>query len=251
MDIKNTLEQFGLEGKKADVYLACLELGSATVIEIARKAGIKRTTCYDILLDLMEKSLVSETYKGKKRIFIGEDPEKIKKRLQEKERLLSEILPQLKSIHNIKGGRPKIRFYEGQEGLKEVYNDTLNYSGEILMFASYHIVSALGKDWADNYIKKRVQKEINVRAIMPGTELLTKEFLSHDQEQRRMTKIINPKKYPFSIEINIYGHQKIALMSSQEQTGIIIEGSEIYKTLRLIFELIWDNLPEIEVKKNH
>lgn len=52
MTINKSLEQLGLVGKKADVYLASLELGSASVIEIAKKAGVKRTTCYDILFEL-------------------------------------------------------------------------------------------------------------------------------------------------------------------------------------------------------
>jgi len=64
----------------------------------------------------------------------------------------------------------------------------------------------------------------------------------------RKSSTPDPQKYPFSVEINIYGHQRVALMSSKEETGIIIEGAEIYKTMKLIFELVWDNLPEIKVK---
>jgi len=40
----------------------------------------------------------------------------------------------------------------------------------------------------------------------------------------------------------------VALMSAKEETGIIIEGKEIYNTMKLIFELLWDNLPEVERK---
>ncbi|MFA5776953.1 MAG: helix-turn-helix domain-containing protein [Parcubacteria group bacterium] len=246
MEIKQVLEQFGLEGRKADVYLAALELGGTTVLEIAKKAGIKRTTTYDILLDLKEKGLISETVKGKKTLYLGEDPEKIQKDLKIKEEMFAEILPQLKSIHNTAGNKPKIRFYEGKEGLREVYNDTLKYSGEILGFASEDVVKILGHDWAWDYMKRRKQKHLTARFIMPATEFMQKEVASQDQEQLRSSKVVDPKKYPFSIEINIYGFSKVALMSSKEETGLIIESSEIYKTMKLIFELIWDNLPEIK-----
>lgn len=248
MEIRNVLEQFGLQGKKADVYLAALELGSSSVIDIAKKAGIKRTTCYDILQDLIGEGLISETSKGKKRLFVGEDPEKIQRNLKNKERLFSEILPQLQSIHNVRGAKPKIRFYEGKEGLKEVYEDTLENNREILSFGSYDVVHMLGMDWAQDYLKKRTKKEIYVRAIVPGEQRMVKDFIEKDQEQRRSTKTIDPKKYPFSIEINIYGHQKVALMSAKEEIGLIIEGQEIHNTMKLIFELIWDLLPEIKVK---
>ena len=247
MEIKHILEQLGLKDKKADVYLAALELGSATVIEISKKAGIKRTTCYDILMDLIKMGLVSETSKGKKRLFIGEDPEKILGDLENKEKLLSGILPQLKAVYNIKGVKPKIRFYEGKEGLRDVYADTLKYSGEIAAFASEDVVRTLGREWADDYLKKRVKKNIRVRVILPKTEYVSK-IVGEDRESLRTSKLIDPQKYPFSIEINIYGHKKVALMSSREETGIIIEGDEVYKTMKLIFELLWDNLPEVKAR---
>ena len=248
MEIKEILQQMGLGGKKTEIYLAALELGSASVIEISKKAGIKRTTCYDILQDLIRDGLISETVKGKRHLFVGEDPAKIQRNLRNKEKLFSEILPQLQSMHNARGGKPKIRFYEGKEGLKEVYEDTLKYGGEILAFASYEAVSLLGKDWARDYLKKRVAKDIYAKVIAPKTEFLLKDFIAMDQLQRRSTKLIDAKKYPFSIEINLYGHNMVALMSAKEEIGLIIEGQEIHNTFKLIFQLLWDLLPEIKVK---
>ncbi len=244
MDAKYALKQFGLTGKKADVYLATLELGSASVIDIAQKAAIKRTTCYDVLLDLSNDGLVSQTKTGKKRHFVGEDPDKILRSLKNKERLFSEILPELQSIHNSKAQKPKIRYYEGKAGLKDVYEDTLIGGSEILIFGSYDVVNALGADWAEDYLKKRVAKKISAKAILPGSDNLIKEYISKDKEQLRASKLISPKKYPFSIEINIYAKNKLALISSKEEIALIIEGAEIHKTLRLMFELIWDLLPD-------
>ena len=248
MEIKHFLAQFDLIGKKADVYLAVLELGSGTVIEIARKSEIKRTTVYDILLDLEKSGLIYQTTKVNKRLFVAEDPEKLKKKLEEKERVLGEMLPQLRSLYNIKGIKPKIKFYEGKEGLRQVYADTLNYGGEILAFASEDVVKVLGMNWANDYLAKRVKRGIRARIILPKTEIIERDFNPLDQKQLRSSKLVSAKKYPFSIEINIYGHQKVALMSSREEMGIIIEGAEIYNTLKLIFELLWDNLPEVEIR---
>lgn len=248
MEIKQILQQFGLNGKKTEVYLSALELGGASVIDIAKKAGIKRTTCYDILTDLISEGFISETSKGKKRLFIAEDPEKIQRNLKNKERLFSEILPQLQSIHNTRGIKPKIKFYEGKEGLKEVYEDTLRYKTETLGFASDDIIKVMGMEWSLGYLAKRKKNGIWAKAIIPGTQFMSDNFLSKDVEQLRLTKVIDPKKYPFSIEINLYGHNKVALISAKEEIGLIVEGQEIYNTLKLIFQLVWDLLPDIKIK---
>lgn len=250
MDIKNILEQFGLSKNQSAVYLAVLELGSATVIEIAKKARIKRTTCYDILLDLKDKGLVSETSKAKRRLFVGEDPEEIQKQLKAKQQVFSEILPQLKSIYNISGTKPKIRYYEGKDGLRKVYDDTLAYpNSTILAFNSEDMPKILGMDWVTEYIGNRVANNITEKEIIPKTEYLVKHFLAKDPQHKRISKLIDVKKYPFSIEIDIYGHQKVALMSVKEEMGIIIEGKEIHNTMKHIFELLWDTLPEISKKQ--
>jgi hypothetical protein len=154
----------------------------------------------------------------------------------------------LRSIYNVKGEKPKIRFYEGHRGLVEVYNDTLKYSGEIMAFASEDVVKILGADRANNYIKGRLREKIYYKDIVAGSFALEKDFLSKDQAQLRSSKIIDGKKYPFSNEVMVYGHQKVAIISAKDLMGIIIESAEIYRTQKSIFELLWDNLPEIKKK---
>lgn len=246
MELKDILEQIGLTSHEASVYLAALELGSGTTIQIAKKANIKRTTCYDILLDLKIKGLIFESTKEKRRLFIAEDPEKLKKDLERKEAVFLEALPQFRSLYNISGVKPKIRFYEGVEGIKEVYMDTLKYSGGFYAFGSEDIVKIVEQEWMNAFIKKRVKKGISVRAILPKTNYAREILRENDQKELRSTKLIDKNKYPFSIEIDIYGHSKISLISAKENLAVIIESSEIYNTLKLIFEALWDHLPEIE-----
>ncbi len=246
--LETTLQQIGLPEKQAKIYMACLELGECSIKEIAKKAEVKRTTIYDIVDDMIAAGFIRTTIRGKKKRFLAAEPSELESIIKKREMLLAQILPQLNNLNNSGVSKPKFWFYEGKEGFKDVYADTLKYNGELLSFASEHVVNVLGREWAESYLKKRVRNNIYVRAVMPATEFLTKEFVSRDQEQLRMTKTVNPAKYPFSIEINLYGHRKVALMSSKEETALIIEAPEIYNTLKLIFEFFWDTLPEIEVK---
>jgi len=249
MEIKQVLEQFGLHGRKADIYLAALELGGASVVDISKKAAVKRTTCYDILQDLEKEGLVAALQKGKKRLFVGENPEKIKKDMARRESLFSEILPELKSIYNVRGTKPKIRFYEGTDGLIEAYDDALEYKGEILAFGSQDVIDVLGADWGEWYIKKRVKKGIRVRAILPRTPWLEENIVAKDKEHLRYCKLVDPEKFPFSVEIDVYGKQKVALISCKEKFAVIIESHEISNTLKWVFEMAWIGVDYIENKK--
>lgn len=243
-----TLKQIGLNEKQAGIYLAALELGETTVKEIAKKAEIKRTTIYDLLDEMIESGLIKQTIKESRKKFIAASPAELQIIIQKREALLSQIMPALSSMSNVDKVRPKIRFYEGKEGLVEVYNDTLKHSGEILAFASEDILKTLGLAWAENYVSQRIKKRIYYKGIMPKSSLLEKDFISQNQQQLRSTKVIDGQKYPFSNEIMIYGHQKIAIISAKDSIGIIIESAEIHRTQKSIFELLWDNLPEIKMK---
>jgi sugar-specific transcriptional regulator TrmB len=246
MEIREIFEQFGLEGKKADVYLSALELGGASTAEIAKKAEIKRTTCYEILSELSNRGFIGKKEEGKKSLFFGEDPEIIKNKLENQKALFFQILPGLKAIYSIRAIQPKVRFYEGKEGLREVYEDTLKYSAEIVGFASEDIVKVLSREWAWDYMRRRSEKNIVARFIMPKTEFMRNQVVANDQKQLRTSKLVNPKKYPFSIEIDIYGFSKVALISSKEKLALIIEATEVHNTFKSIFNLLWENLPEVE-----
>lgn len=67
--LEQQLKQLGFADKEAKVYLASLKLGSNTIQEIARSAGVNRATTYVIIEKLIKKGLMSSIKKGKKTFF--------------------------------------------------------------------------------------------------------------------------------------------------------------------------------------
>ena len=53
-DLVEIIKNLGLTTKAAKIYLAALELGEASVQQLAQKSRIKRTTLYYILDELVE-----------------------------------------------------------------------------------------------------------------------------------------------------------------------------------------------------
>lgn len=244
MELFQELEKFGLEGKKAKVYLALLELGQANIHRIAQKAGIKRTTAYDIVDQLMRDDLARYVKAGKRTLIAAESPEKLKQVFEYKLSALDRLLPELRSFYNLSLTKPKISMFEGKEGILKLYYETLaNPEANIYSFTeATGALENLGES-AQQYIHSRAKAKIPAWVIAPDTSA-NRKYQSRDQKELRQTKLIPANQYPFGVEIDMFD-QKIAIMSftKTEMIGVLIESPELYKTMKSIFDLCWNLLP--------
>jgi sugar-specific transcriptional regulator TrmB len=254
LDLKKNLEYIGFSEKEVVVYLALLFLGKGTVTEISRKAGINRPTGYHILASLSSKELVKVSGKEPKQEYVAESPDQIEKllvnKIEENQKFINEarkIIPELKSLHNVVD-RPKVFFYEGEEGLEKVYEDTLTSHEPIRGYATVDDMHKGLKNYFPEYYKRRTKAGISIRAITPKTEIGI-ERQSHDKEEMREMALVPADKYYFSPEINIYDN-KVMIASWREKLGIIIESSEIADAMKKIYELAWAEAKRLDNESN-
>lgn len=241
----------GFSEKEAHVYLALLELGQGTVTKIARRAGILRTTTYDILSSLFEKGLVTLSGKEPRHQYVAESPERIKtyieneleKKREELRQAEANLIPQLKSIYNI-SARPKVMFYEGTEGVEQVYEDTLTSKETIRAYANVNEMHAALPNYFPKYYSRRTEKGIAIRTIIPANDA-GKERAGKDAAENRESALVPADKYYFSPEINIYDN-KVMIASWKEKLGIIIESQEIADAMKTIFELAWPEAKRLD-----
>ena len=246
MQIQEVLENLGMHEKKAEVYLACLELGNATAYLIAKKVGLKRPTVYDIVSQLMREGLLHKSMRGNVKYFSPTDPEKLIQILKTKEKNIREAMPGLQSLYNSPKSKPLTRYFEGKEGIAEMYEDSLRScrkGDEILAYVGEDVLRHLPKH-AEDYVRRRVEKGIVLRGIYKNNPELAK-YTEKSREQLRVAKILDEKDFPIANETNIYKN-KIAITSyGTEMFGMIIESSEIARSQRAIFELAWKGAEEI------
>jgi len=163
------LKNFGLTEKQAKIYLACLELGESSIAEIAKKAQIKRTTIYNIIEEMLEKGFLSKFGEKRKENYVAEPPDKLLNILKNREIELRGWLPKLLAITNAGSTfKPEVRFYQGKEGLKAVYDDTIKYSQkgtEILTYVSVADCYNIIPNYIKSYLKRRIESRITMRAI--------------------------------------------------------------------------------------
>lgn len=252
IELKTKLVNIGLSEKEAGVYISLLELGKGTVSAISRRANINRTTGYDILDSLSAKGLVIISGKEPRQEYSAESPENLSrfitediKRKHEALKKTEDLIPELKSIHNMTD-RSRVRFYEGTEGLIEVYEDTLTSHEPIRAYATVDDMHKGLPNYFPKYYKRRAGNGIHIRAIIPDTEI-GRERKSLDKDEMRESALVPADKFYFSPEINIYDN-KVMIASWREKLGIIIESAEIADAMKKIYELAWAEAKRLDDK---
>lgn len=244
--MEKELQQLGLSDKETKTYLVSLELGPAAVQIIAKKAGLKRPTVYFAIEQLIKKGLMSSFEKGKKRFFTAESPERLvsliaaqRKKAQILEEGLQSILPGLNSIFDLTGEKPKVKFFEGREGLRAIQDDILRSEFKSLeefvpLDEAYKVFPPSAKDHRKRLVKKF--KNISWREIYTS-----EKGAAHLKREGKIERRFVPlRKFPLSAEVVIYG-KKIAIVTYRGKLmGVVIESQEIADSFRTIFNLAWE-----------
>lgn len=233
------LEDLGLEEKPAAVYLATLELGGAVASVIAKKARVERVNTYYILDQLQLKGLVYCAKQGRRTLYLAFSPRKLEALAEARLMQIKKVLPELLSIENSGSVKPKVRFYEGIEGIKQLFEETLDVpkGTETLAYSSAQDIHDFLKEYVPYYLQRRIRGGIQQRAIAEDSEA-AREHQRNDKSELRKTLLVDKAKFPFKNEVNIFGN-KMMIASYRDLIGVIIESEEIVRTQRSIFELAW------------
>lgn len=239
------LKHIGLSENEAKVYLAMLELGSSPMLEIAAKAGINRPTAYAQIESLKKMGLISMQTKGKKQLYIAEDPEQLeflidreKKDLEQKQEELKGVLQELKELFNTTGDRPHVRFFEGKDGLERMQD-------VFIKLQEKEVVSILSADdifqnfpaITKSYTPRRVQKKIHSRIVYTSSR--GKIFKDSDKEMLRDAVYLSSNEYNYHADVVISGNQIYISALKGKISGIIIDHKDLADSFRALFEMLW------------
>jgi sugar-specific transcriptional regulator TrmB len=241
MNIDQILVQIGLNETEAKFYLAALELGQAPVREIALKAGISRTNAYDVFARLLEHGLVAEGGGGSRRMMLveAEPPDQLVELLDVRRRRLDALLPELRSLHNRSAGKPRVRFYQGHEGIKLVLDDTLTVRDKKLLgiLSMRDLFEVPGRTWMDDLVRRRIRAGVHLRVIRSPVKDIRNVWPQSAPDLREVR--FASRDFVFAMTSYIYD-DKVALISSRrENFAMTIESEELATMQRNLFEALW------------
>jgi len=238
--LEKDISKLCLSNKEAKIYLAALELGPSPVQIISQKAKVNRATTYVIIDSLMEKELVATFSEGKKTFFVAEPPEclldylKSKKNLVEKKiSLLTEKIPELRSLASAVSGKPTVKYFEGLENGAVIY--------AFLPWDQFSRSELSSEKYRAEAQCKRIQKKITLKIIYASE---SGRQLAYEEDGRKKLKeflYVAGNKYPFEGGMNIYGDKILMIDYAGKTGGLVIENKSLAKMLAAFFCLIWDS----------
>jgi sugar-specific transcriptional regulator TrmB len=241
INLENVLIEYGLSPNQSKVYLACLELGSSTVYKISHRAGLPRTTCYQVIETLRPLGLISLFQKKKTLYVSAENPKTLLRSAQEKVTMLDKALPNFLHILDRSASKPSLRFYQGREGIKTTLEEIVQDKKEVSAFSSTDdVASALGKDF-DTYIKNRAASKVPSKVIMRDSPR-ARMLLQTGPSELRQVRIV-PSSFEHHSLVFIWGNKVAMLFSDAGDFGaFVIESEKLAQFHKATFDYIWKSI---------
>ncbi|MDB5166418.1 MAG: transcriptional regulator TrmB [Candidatus Saccharibacteria bacterium] len=246
--LSKILVELGCSEKHVRFYKATLQLGEAPLAAIAETARLQRSTAYLLAAELLKMGLIEEDHKAYHKFFTAVEPETLLRKAQARQRVLGrnvlafrDALPELQAAHQATTSRPRVRTYEGSQGLLAVWKDILDERLEVLLWTNQQTEQQIFTESAHElFIRERVNKDIPMR-VLAADNPEGKALLAGDATMLRQTKLLPPDVY-FSSETYIYGNKVAVLDFGKSFFGVITENQQIAASQRSIFDLTWSSL---------
>ncbi len=251
--IVSQLEHFGCIKNEAELYIYSLSVGPETIQKLAQGLKRNRTTVYNEVQQLLKKGLFFETRKDRKRYVAAERPGVLYSLLQQRENELAVLKNNmnyavgiLDAIKPTDTGIPTVKIYEGVDGFKKMFEETLTAKNEVLVINYVELFSKLiGPDYLENYFKRRSAKGIRGRHIFADCDFA--ERINKKAAEYKVNIHLTPAGMEWKAGIYSWNDcLGIQSFTEGKMSCVVIENKDIAEFYRkVIFELAWAQTKEM------
>lgn len=230
MDIYEKLQQAGLTGNEAKVYLELLKKTELSANQVAKNIGMDRTLTYTVLNHLIEKGQVSYVVKANKKIFSCSSPENLLNPIKSKEVLVLDLIKELSKIKTEKQEQLEVNVYEGKEGFRTFMNiaikekEMLAFGGTGRAYDLLYEMPAIGK---------QLERKKAILKVILGKQYKGHKFTKHKYVQVRLTDIKS------EATTTIFGDYVAIHLIKDKPRVILIKNKDIAESYRNYFNFMW------------
>jgi sugar-specific transcriptional regulator TrmB len=229
--ISAALRRLDMSTGEQAIYLSLLREGRATARLLSDRTGLTRPSVYDQLKKLQAINLVVELDIDGKAHFAASDIKHLDALLSDRiDRLEQSRQFLLDAIPDIEAGldtvTPKIRFFEGEDGMKQLMKDLMWHDGAIVT-ATWNDAE-MAKVYDPAFLRwwneRRVTRKIRINWVVPKATT-AKDLPSFFAKGLDSTVVTNMPKQPVMTRL-VYAHKVACISSQKESFGFIVESSE-------------------------
>ncbi len=240
--ISSALRRIDLSQSEQDIYMSLLREGRATARTLSLRTGITRPSVYDQLKTLITLNLVVEIAIEGKTHFAASDikyldallEDKID-RLKQSREFLSQALPTL--IDSLDTVTPKIRFFEGSDGIKQILKDVMwhDHTQLQMLWSQIEMEQVFGEAFLKWFDERRKVRSLILKILKPATEKSTSVLILGTKDSEHFL----PKGIPIKMSLIIYSSKVACISSHAEAFGFIVESKEYATLERMKFDALW------------
>lgn len=242
----------GFADKEAAVYLSVLEAGESPISNIAKKTQLKRSTVYHIVDSLQLKGVVSVNTRRGIQYISALSPRILIDRFKKSAQMAERVLPELMEMAYSSTLKPRIRFFEGLEGIKQILREFSYSKIQSMGFTDYEpMPKDLFKFIRDEIVPERIKNKNCAQLIVPSNSM-NQRVQSEDEKYFTQHRIVNFPMPENPIELLLFGEMSVAFLSfvKKEMFAVVIDSPAVYNTIKNIFLFIW-NLSENQSSKSN
>jgi sugar-specific transcriptional regulator TrmB len=239
------LKNIGLSENESKVYFSSISLGPSTILKIARSANIKRSTVYSVIETLKQQGLMYIEMRGFKKLYTATHPEQLEQILEKRQNAFKTYLPEFLSIYNLSGQEGVVKYYEGLEAVKSLYDQSLKLirpHEDYLVITNQAQWFQLDESYFSTYIKRRAKLNIQTRLLFQDSPL-AREHKRLEKNFHEEIKILPPGT-ALDIDMVLIPQMLIIHQLIAPIMAIVIENKSVIKMQKELFEIIWQSIKE-------
>lgn len=260
-ELSEKLQELGLSGREAEIYLALLIKNELSASEVAKITSVSRTKSYELLQNLVKKNVCNERYKNGIKVFSSIEPTigirnmlaVYEEELDKKKKLAEEFKKELIELHKIKEeNNDPLDYIEVLSDKGQIRDRWLNIQRntkkELLVFTKQPYVVPLEENIKEEAelmeSKKIIGKSIyefkNVDTIEGKNNLIQLiEVFQKFGEEARIVKELPMKLVICDETVSILVLNDRVTLTPTSTTTIVIDHPSLAIALKNVFESYW------------
>lgn len=240
------LRKAGLTESQAKGYLALIEHGALSPVQLAEHTGESRTNGY-MICEKLEKLGLATKKDGKKALYSPAHPsalealaERRRKAVQQAEQSVKNNLSELIDYYYEQRDTPGVTTEVGNEGIKKVYSAILQDKNDLELLRSPHDSGYMSSQFYAEYQQNRADKGIKTKLIaIDNPRSRAKQNPGYDESKGIVQRTwIKESQYNAHVEWSVYGDKVSAITFGEQPIALTIYSKEIAESMRQIFALV-------------